>query len=152
MPCRASLVSGAALPRYASADFRAALQAAPGEAKSLKDQFVSTEHLLLALLKDRKAPVGEYFASIGVTRERVLQAINDLRGGENVVDANPESKMQALEKFTVDLTDAAGATFTVEWLNINADKPVTGKPVAGGAVRTFTTPFPGPAALLLKRM
>jgi hypothetical protein len=55
-------------------------------------------------------------------------------------------------EFTVDLTGAGDAKFSVEWLNINADKPVTGKPVAGGAVRTFTTPFPGPAALLLKRM
>ncbi len=94
---------------YASTDFRTTLQAAPSEAKALKDQFVSTEHLLLALLKDRKSPVGEYFASIGVTRERVLQAIKDLRGGESVVDANPESKMQALEKFTVDLTERARA-------------------------------------------
>ena len=94
---------------YAATDFRATLQAAPGEAKALKDQFVSTEHLLLALLKDRKAPVGEYFASIGVTRERVLQGIKELRGGESVVDANPESKMQALEKFTVDLTERARA-------------------------------------------
>jgi hypothetical protein len=55
-------------------------------------------------------------------------------------------------EFTVDLTDAKDATFRVEWLNINADKPVTGKPVTGGAVLTFTTPFPGPATLLLKRM
>ncbi|HEU4929114.1 MAG TPA: Clp protease N-terminal domain-containing protein, partial [Candidatus Krumholzibacteria bacterium] len=94
---------------YAATDFRTALQAAPGEAKALKDQFVSTEHLLLALLKDRKAPVGEYFASVGVARERVLQAIKELRGGETVVDANPESKMQALEKFTVDLTERARA-------------------------------------------
>lgn len=53
-------------------------------------------------------------------------------------------------EFTVDLTDASG-TFTVEWLNINADRTITGKPVAGGATRTFTTPFPGPAALYLKR-
>src|SRR5262245_27814042 len=92
---------------YPSTDFRAALQGAVGEAKSLKDQFVSTEHLLLAMLKDRKSAVGEYFNSIGVTRDRVLAVVRELRGGESVVDANPESKMQALEKFTIDLTARA---------------------------------------------
>ena len=94
---------------YPSTDFRAALQAAVAEAKSLKDQFVSTEHLLLAMLKDRKSPVGEYLASIHITRDRVHRAIAELRGGESVVDANPESKLQALEKFTVDLTERARA-------------------------------------------
>lgn len=52
-------------------------------------------------------------------------------------------------EFTVNLTDATG-TFTVEWLNVNADQRIAGKPVQGGAIRTFTTPFPGPAALHLK--
>jgi hypothetical protein len=52
-------------------------------------------------------------------------------------------------EFTLDLRDAAG-TFAVEWLDVNADRTVAAKPVQGGAVRTFTTPFPGPAALYLK--
>jgi hypothetical protein len=55
-------------------------------------------------------------------------------------------------EFTVDLKDAAGATFSVEWFNVNADKAVAAKPVTGGETRTFTTPFPGPAVLHLKRM
>lgn len=54
-------------------------------------------------------------------------------------------------EFTVDLKDAAGS-FHSEWLHINADRVIEGKPVEGGAVRTFTTPFPGPAALYLKRV
>jgi len=52
-------------------------------------------------------------------------------------------------EFTVNLADASG-TFSVEWLNINADRTIAGQPVQGGAVRTFTTPFPGPAAVYLK--
>lgn len=52
-------------------------------------------------------------------------------------------------EFTVNLTDAAG-TFSVEWFNVNSDTAVAAKPITGGAVRTFTTPFPGPAALYLK--
>ena len=94
---------------YPSTDFRAAIQRAVAEAKALKDEFVSTEHLLLAMLKDRKAPVGEYLHTINVTRERVLEALRGLRGGESVVDANPEARLQALEKFTVDLTARARA-------------------------------------------
>jgi hypothetical protein len=53
-------------------------------------------------------------------------------------------------EFTVDLRDAPGS-FEVEWLNVNADKPQSGGKVAGGATRTFTTPFPGPAVLYLRR-
>jgi hypothetical protein len=55
-------------------------------------------------------------------------------------------------EFTVDLRDAAGATFAVEWFDVNADRSIAAKPVAGGEHRIFTTPFPGPAALYLKRM
>src|SRR5262249_21135512 len=69
----------------------------------------STEHLLLAMIKDRRSAVGEYLHSIGVTRERVLKALKELRGGETVMDQNPEGKIQALEKFTVDLTARARA-------------------------------------------
>jgi hypothetical protein len=54
-------------------------------------------------------------------------------------------------QFTVDLTDAKGATFAAEWLNVNLDKTINAKPVSGGGSRTFITPFPGPAVLYLKR-
>jgi ATP-dependent Clp protease ATP-binding subunit ClpB len=94
---------------FPSVEFRAALQTAFAEAKGLKDHFVSTEHLLLALLKHRTSPVGEYFHSINVGRDRVLGALKELRGGEAVVDANPEAKLQALERFTIDLTERARA-------------------------------------------
>jgi hypothetical protein len=52
-------------------------------------------------------------------------------------------------EFNVDLRDAPG-TFTVEWMDVNTDRLISGKPVQGGAQRTFTTPFPGPAVLHLK--
>jgi hypothetical protein len=55
-------------------------------------------------------------------------------------------------EFAVDLKDAAGAMFQVEWLNVNADRTIAAKPIAGGSSRTFTTPFPGPAVLYLKRL
>jgi hypothetical protein len=53
-------------------------------------------------------------------------------------------------EFTVNLTDAPG-TFSVEWFNVTKNAAMPGKPVEGGAARTFTTPFGGPAALHLKR-
>jgi hypothetical protein len=52
-------------------------------------------------------------------------------------------------EFTVDLSDAKGV-FTSEWLDVNAGRVIAGKRAQGGAVQTFTTPFPGPAALYLK--
>jgi len=94
---------------YPSPELRNVLQQAFGEARALQDQFVSTEHLLLAMLKDRKAPVAGYLHSIDVGRERVFKALKELRGGESVVDPNPENKLQALERFTIDLTERARA-------------------------------------------
>ncbi|HEX6789793.1 MAG TPA: Clp protease N-terminal domain-containing protein, partial [Candidatus Krumholzibacteria bacterium] len=97
---------GQALP---SPELRTVLQNAIKEAKEMQDQYVSTEHLLLAMVRDRRSAVGEYLNSIGVGRERALKALKDLRGGEAVVDPNPEGKLQALERFTIDLTERARA-------------------------------------------
>ncbi|HET6348151.1 MAG TPA: ATP-dependent chaperone ClpB [Candidatus Krumholzibacteria bacterium] len=97
---------GQALP---SAQFRTVIQHAMAEAKAMKDQYVSTEHLLLAMVRERRSAVGEYLHSIGVGKDRVLRALQELRGGEAVVDQNPETRIQALEKFTLDLTARARA-------------------------------------------
>jgi len=93
----------------ASVDLRAALQQAVAEAKAMQDQYVSTEHLLLALGHNRRSAVGEYLHSIGIGRERLLKALRELRGNESVVDPNPENKLQAVERFTIDLTERARA-------------------------------------------
>src|SRR5688572_6712631 len=95
---------GQALP---SAELRTVIQHALSEAKAMKDQYVSTEHLLLAMVRDRHSAVGEYLQSVGVGKDRVLKALKELRGGEAVVDPNPEGKLQAVERFTVDLTARA---------------------------------------------
>jgi ATP-dependent Clp protease ATP-binding subunit ClpB len=92
---------------HLSADFKAVLQGGFKLARSLGDQFVSTEHLLLAMVEDRKSAVGEYLRSIGVSREGILGALRDIRGAESVNNPNPEDNMQVLEKFTVDLTQRA---------------------------------------------
>jgi len=97
---------GQALP---STEFQGVIRHAVAEAKAMQDQYVSTEHLLLAMLRDRRSPVGEYLHSIGINKERLLKALHELRGGEAVVDQNPEGKLQALERFTVDFTARARA-------------------------------------------
>ncbi|MBU8899761.1 ATP-dependent chaperone ClpB [Corallococcus sp. M34] len=81
---------------------------AEDEAKSLKDEFVSSEHLLLALTSDKGA-TGEVMKSSGVTRERVLAGLKEVRGSARVTSQDAESTYQALEKYGRDLTEAARA-------------------------------------------
>src|SRR5437870_3219394 len=82
------------------------LQQAQKEASSLGDEFVSTEHLLLAMTADQGF-TGSALQRLGVTRERVLNALKDVRGNQRVTDQNPEGKYQVLEKYGRDLTDLA---------------------------------------------
>lgn len=76
------------------------------EAEQLKDEYISTEHLLLALVDDR-GDVGRLLGEAGVTREGVLKALAGVRGSQRVTDQNPESKYMALERFTRDFVQLA---------------------------------------------
>src|SRR3954454_6863728 len=76
------------------------LETAEEEARKLSDEYVSTEHLLLALAADPKVDVG-------ASRDQLLEAVEGVRGPHRVTDQNPEDKYQALEKFGRDLTEAA---------------------------------------------
>ena len=77
------------------------------EAQQFKDEYLSTEHLLLAFTHEKEGATGTTLRAHGITRERVLQALVDVRGSARVTDQNPEEKYQALEKYGRDLTDAA---------------------------------------------
>jgi ATP-dependent Clp protease ATP-binding subunit ClpB len=90
----------------ASARLGRVLQGAQKEAETLGDEYVSTEHLLLAMTADN-GYTGQALKRLGVTRERVLNALKDVRGNQRVTDANPEHKYQSLEKYGRDLTDLA---------------------------------------------
>ena len=90
----------------ASARLGRVLQQAQKEMTDLKDDYVSTEHLLLAMTAD-SGYTGQALKRLGVTRERVLKALVDVRGSQRVTDANPEGKYQALEKYGRDITDLA---------------------------------------------
>ena len=97
-------VSGANV--YMSNDFREVMKKAQSEADKLKDEFVSTEHILLALTDMKGAPA-DILTRQGVTREAVLGAMKEVRGSQRVTDQDPEGKYQALEKYTTDLTARA---------------------------------------------
>ncbi|MGC8757486.1 MAG: ATP-dependent chaperone ClpB [Caldisericaceae bacterium] len=76
------------------------------EAKKMGDEFISTEHLFLAALDD-KSELGKVFTVYGLTREKVLNAIQNIRGGAKVTDRNPENKYKALEKYGRNLVELA---------------------------------------------
>ena len=91
---------------YLSPAMRSVLERAFSEAEALGDSYVSTEHLLLALLEERDE-VASVLSDLGVERGRVLDALKEIRGSQRVTDQTPEDKYQALEKFGRDLTEAA---------------------------------------------
>ena len=82
------------------------LQQAQKAMQDLKDEFVSTEHLLLAMTND-SGFTGQTLKRLGVTHDRALGALREVRGNQRVTDANPENKYQVLEKYGRDLTDLA---------------------------------------------
>src|SRR5438132_552433 len=90
----------------ASARLGRVFQSAQKEAEALGDEYVSTEHLLRAMTADN-GYTGQALKRLGVTHERVLSALKDVRGNQRVTDANPEGKYQSLEKYGRDLTELA---------------------------------------------
>ncbi len=102
----ASLPQAKGSATHVSPQLDASLKQALREAEALKDQYVSTEHLLLALV-DSKTPAAEALKHAGVTRDRLLQALKEIRGNQTVDDPNAEDRFQALERYGRDLTELA---------------------------------------------
>src|SRR5262245_7900170 len=102
------VTSGDGTPQnqYLSGRFNKLRADAEDEAKKLKDEYVSVEHLLLALTADRGA-VGHILKEFGLTRDRILSVLKDVRGSQRVTTENPEETYQALEKYGRDLTQIA---------------------------------------------
>ena len=82
------------------------LNTAWDEAKKLKDEYLSVEHLLLSL-SESESPSGKILRDLGVPRDSILQVLVDIRGSQRVVDQNPEEKYEALTRFARDLTELA---------------------------------------------
>ena len=92
---------------YLSTELRQILNNAQAEAKNLKDEYVSTEHILLALLKDTTNQASHILKQYGIDEDSVLKALMDIRGTQRVTDPQPEGKYQVLEKYAKDITALA---------------------------------------------
>jgi len=90
---------------YISPRLNKTLETAWQEAQAMKDEYMSTEHMLLAIAEDPVSP--QILKGMGVTKDRIYEALTGIRGGQRIVDQNPEEKYQALERYTRDLTDLA---------------------------------------------
>ncbi len=92
---------------YATPRIQELLQSADAEAKRLKDEFIGTEHLLIAMANARSGEAANTLRGAGVDQEKVYRALQDIRGGHRVTDARAESKYRSLEKYSRDLTELA---------------------------------------------
>ncbi|MBN1621834.1 MAG: ATP-dependent chaperone ClpB [Endomicrobiales bacterium] len=92
---------------YLSMSLNKVFNIAEKEAKKLKDEFTSTEHLILGIIDEGSSSASVVLKKNNVTKDSLLKALVDVRGSHRVVDQNPEAKYQALEKYSRDLTDLA---------------------------------------------
>ncbi|MGH8056093.1 MAG: Clp protease N-terminal domain-containing protein, partial [Candidatus Entotheonellia bacterium] len=92
---------------YLSPRLNRVLQEAFKAAEQLKDEYVSTEHLLMALAAEERGAASEILREVGVTRENILKVLESIRGTQRVTDPHAEEKYQALERYCRDLTDLA---------------------------------------------
>ncbi len=92
---------------YIAAALQSVLDNAMKEATTLKDEYVSTEHLLIACAETKQAETGQILRDAGVTKDKILKALVDIRGNQRVTDPHPEDKYQALTRFGRELTQEA---------------------------------------------
>src|SRR4051794_17073466 len=90
-----------------SSRLRRLLDAAGSEAERLNDEYISTEHLLLALADDETGPAGQILRRLGVARDQIYQSLQQIRGGQRVTSPTPETTYQALEQYGRDVTKLA---------------------------------------------
>src|SRR6266853_429100 len=100
-------VRGGGGRQYASPRFEGMINRAREEAERLKDEYVSTEHLLIAIAQEKGGVSARLLAAAGVTPEAIYRSLVEVRGSQRVTDPNPEDKYQALQRYSKDLTDLA---------------------------------------------
>ncbi|MCB2210124.1 AAA family ATPase [bacterium] len=104
---KANIFGGGAGQVFITPRVKRIVDQANEEANRLKDEYISTEHLFLAILGERNTPSARLLEDLGITRQRVLDAIDELRGGQKVTDPKAESRYRTLEKYSRDLTTMA---------------------------------------------
>ncbi|MDX1436942.1 MAG: AAA family ATPase [Anaerolineales bacterium] len=104
---RTNIYGGGAGQIFITPRVKRIIDLANEEANKLKDEYISTEHIFLAILSERSTPSARLLETAGVTRERVYDAIQQVRGGQRVTDPQSESRYRTLEKYSRDLTQLA---------------------------------------------
>jgi len=104
---KANIFGGGAGQIFITPRVKRIIDLANEEANRLKDEYISTEHIFLAILSERSTPAARLMEGAGVTKERVVEAVNQLRGGQRVTDPQAESRYRTLEKYSRDLTQMA---------------------------------------------
>ena len=104
---KAAIYGGGAGQVFITPRVKRVIDLANNEANRLKDEYISTEHVFLAILDERGTAAARILADAGVTKDRVLDAIKDVRGGQRVTDPQAESRYRTLEKYSRDLTRLA---------------------------------------------
>jgi len=100
-------VKGASDQIYMSRELDSAIRSAEKEAQDLEDAYVSTEHLLLGVVSHATGPLKDGFSESGVTKERILKSLKELRGKQTVDTQNPEDTMEPLRQYGKDFTELA---------------------------------------------
>ncbi len=104
---KANIFGGGAGQIFITPRVKRIVDLANEEANRLKDEYISTEHIFLAILTERNTPAARILENAGLTRDRVYDAIQDLRGGQRVTDPQAETRYRTLEKYSRDLTQLA---------------------------------------------
>lgn len=104
---KASIFGGGAGQIFITPRVKRIIDQANEEASKLKDEYISTEHIFLAILSEKNTPAARLLETTGLTRDRVLDAVNQLRGGQRVTDPQAETRYRTLEKYSRDLTKLA---------------------------------------------
>jgi ATP-dependent Clp protease ATP-binding subunit ClpC len=104
---KANIFGGGAGQIFITPRVKRIIDLANEEANRLKDEYISTEHIFLAILNERSTPAARLLEGAGVTRERVHDSIQQIRGGQRVTDPQAETRYRTLEKYSRDLSQAA---------------------------------------------
>ena len=104
---KVSSTSGGGGEVYIAGRLNKVLVKAEDEAKTLKDDYVSVEHILLAIVDERSGTAGRILSELGLTRDKLMQALRQVRGSQRVTSQNPEATYEALERYGRDLTKQA---------------------------------------------
>jgi ATP-dependent Clp protease ATP-binding subunit ClpC len=104
---KANIFGGGAGQIFMTPRVKRIIDLANEEANRLRDEYISTEHIFMAILSERSTPAARLLEGAGVTRERVFEAVQQIRGGQRVTDPQAETRYRTLERYSRDLTQMA---------------------------------------------